>query len=314
MQLGFMFVSPFLPCDISSHRAKKRAGGLFFAAAGNEVERRIVYGSFDSAKAEQSMKDVVVRPAAGCFFAQAFAVDPQGVGVVRIKPYQHGDAGLLFRRDHIGGGVQVNAVFAERFPVVGNVEHNDVVAVGKFFQTPYGFGQNMGSIGDRIVIGVDDFRLRTKAQVFGLTGRRIAFKGRRITVIIGGTVAALLVEDDQRVSGQGVCPGDEVLQQNFVFAGIVAAKSFGFHPVAVVFAAGVVFPPEDAIAGAGKNVKQVFGVDFAAGFEISSAGGGKHAGQRNGGRGAAGNGVGKVKQVTGIGQQVAVGVAGIAAE
>ena len=95
---------------------------------------------------------------------------------------------------------------------------------------------------------------------------------------------------------------------------IIAAKSFGFHPVAVVFAAGVVFPPEDAIAGAGKNVKQVFGVDFAAGFEISSAGGGKHAGQRNGGRGAAGNGVGKVKQVTGIGQQVAVGVAGIAAE
>lgn len=158
---------------------------------------------------------------------------------------------MLFRRDHIGGGVQVNAVFAERFPVVGNVEHNDVVAVGKFFQTPYGFGQNMGSIGDRIVIGVDDFRLRTKAQVFGLTGRRIAFKGRRITVIIGGTVAALLVEDDQRVSGQGVCPGDEVLQQNFVFAGIVAAK-VSVSTRLQLFCSRSCFPPEDAIAGAGK--------------------------------------------------------------
>ena len=109
-------------------------------------------------------------------------------------------------------------------------------------------------------------------------------------------MAAALVENDQ---GRTIETADffgKVGQQNFVGTFLDVAESFLFNAVAIVLAVGVVFPPQQFVAGAADNVEHVFGVSFAFRLEFFARVRGKDAGQGNGGGGAAGIKIVKVDQ------------------
>ena len=105
---------------------------------------------------------------------------------------------------------------------------------------------------------------------------------------ISRTVAAGLVHDDEDVFACLADFGGKVGKHYFVEAGLFRAEVFDFDPVAVVFAAGVVFAPENLVAGFLQYVEQVFGIFFGADFKVFATAAREHTGNGDGGRGAAG--------------------------
>lgn len=88
---------------------------------------------------------------------------------------------------------------------------------------------------------------------------------------ISRTVAAGLVHDDEDVLAGLADFGGKVGKHYFVEAGLFRAEVFDFDPVAVVFAAGVVFAPENLVAGFLQYVEQILGIFFGADFKVFAA-------------------------------------------
>ena len=131
---------------------------------------------------------------------------------------------------------------------------------------------------------------------------------------ISRTVAAGLVHDDEDVFACLADFGGKVGKHYFVEAGLFRAEVFDFDPVAVVFAAGVVFAPENLVAGFLQYVEQVFGIFFGADFKVFATAAREHTGNGDGGRGAAGGRIAVIDDFPAVLVQRCVGRAGVAAE
>ncbi|EGD17079.1 hypothetical protein XGA_4321, partial [Xanthomonas hortorum ATCC 19865] len=79
--------------------------------------------------------------------------------------------GLLLGRDCIRHPMQIQAFFAKRFTMIGDVDHRGVVD---------GLIEEMVVIADGIVVGVDDVLAAAAAQIGGFTYRFEAFEMRRV--------------------------------------------------------------------------------------------------------------------------------------
>lgn len=79
------------------------------------------------------MKDVVVRKGFGTDFAHTVDVQSVGLGIPFGKPEHGGNVLLYVGSFVIRGGVQINAVFTKRFPVVGGEEKGGVVFIRQGF-------------------------------------------------------------------------------------------------------------------------------------------------------------------------------------
>ena len=133
------------------------------------------------------------------------------------EPGDHRHLRLRRGRENVGHGVEVDAVLAKRFAVVGKVEHRGV-EVGARLQAVDRLGEVVVGVEDRVVVGVDDFLAPAVGELGGLAGRGEALERLRVALEIGRPVAAELVEDDQGVAGDGLERGVEPVGQDLVMA------------------------------------------------------------------------------------------------
>ena len=114
-------------------------------------------------------------------------------------PNHHGDGRLFFRGDEIRQTVQVNAVFTERFPVVGHVHHAAFVFGELFENIDYARG-DVVRVQNGVVVRIFDLFLRAGLDFFRIAGGGKFLKFRRIAAVVRRAVAADGVQNDKCVA------------------------------------------------------------------------------------------------------------------
>ncbi|EGD20352.1 hypothetical protein XGA_0963, partial [Xanthomonas hortorum ATCC 19865] len=94
-------------------------------------------------------------------------------------------------RDCIRHPMQIQAFFAKRFTMIGDVDHRGVVVL-QTAQRVDGLIEEMVGIADGIVVGVDDVLAAAAAQIGGFTYRFEAFEMRRVAFEVTWSMAAQL--------------------------------------------------------------------------------------------------------------------------
>ncbi|EGD18755.1 hypothetical protein XGA_2631, partial [Xanthomonas hortorum ATCC 19865] len=109
---------------------------------------------------------------------------------LRREPHHHRHVGLLLGRDCIRHPMQIQAFFAKRFTMIGDVDHRGVVAA----QRVDGLIEEMVGIADGIVVGVDDVLAAAAAQIGGFTYRFEASERPRVAFEVTWSMAAQLMQ------------------------------------------------------------------------------------------------------------------------
>ncbi len=120
---------PFAPTEARLYPAALVRRGHVRPAGMEDVQPRLVQAGLDLEQPEHRVEQVVVAQVRLAALAlQAVALDAQvGQGLL-AEPHQHRHMGLRLRRQGVGRGVQVQAVFAEGLAMVGDVQHRGVEA------------------------------------------------------------------------------------------------------------------------------------------------------------------------------------------
>ena len=274
-------------CDRSGRRH------LAGAAAG-EVQRRFAQGGVDVGQAQHAVEEVVVRHRLAGAGAQAGQVEAAAGREAVGDPQLHRHPGLFGRGDGVRRAMQVEAVFAQRFAVVGDVQHRRVdrrvVA-----QHRGGAADDVVGVMDGVVVGVMQLLvvalLQLVAAAFRLEGRELG----RVARVVGRAVAAEQVDHEHGVALDRWQVLLQLAQQHLVVAALRVAQRRilavaeellgGAHGEPL--AAGVVVDPDHVVAGAHQHVEQVLAVLRHAVLVLGAADAAEHARQRRRGVGAA---------------------------
>ena len=202
--------------------------------------------------------------------------------------------GLLFRCHRIGRGVQIHAVFAQRFAVVGHIPQGGV-GVFLLAQKVDGGGQHVIDVENGVVISVAQGFLVAILNLVGVACGREFTQIIGVALIISGAVAAHGVQHNHAVGRHCLNFLRQPLEQHHIQAALAAALAFFgqfahinmFDAVAHAFAAAVVFTPAGVKPHALQHIQQAFLMTGAVAVVIAAAHLGKHARHGNGGGGAA---------------------------
>lgn len=186
--------------------------------------------------------------------------------------------------------------------MVGHIPHGGVVAALLLEQANQ-LGQHMVCVENGVVIGVGDGLATALLQLVGAADGCELLKLLGVALVVGGAVAALLVQHQQQVALVAFQFFRQILQQNLVetFAITAPARILGLaqililHPITGALAAGIVVAPQHRNTGPLHHIQQALLV--LAALVLFAAHGGEHAGHRGGGGGAAGAGLGEVDHI-----------------
>ena len=198
-----------------------------------------------------------------CLLAQTVHIQSCAGGKLRRDPLHHRNVGLGLRGERIGGAVQIEVVFAQRLAVIGHVPQGATVAA-LLLQQADRAGEEVVGIQQGVVVGVDDALAIALLQFVGAADRFELFEGLRIAQVVGRTMAALLVQDQQQVARLALQPLRQSLEQDLVVALIAltqlrilgVAQIFVRHPITGALAAGVVVAPQHRHTGTLYHVEQ----------------------------------------------------------
>ena len=182
------------------------------------------------------------------------------------EPHDHWHLGLFLGGDAIGRTVQIHAVLTQTFAMVGHIQHGAFQIVPLLQPADDPIDEPV-HVDDGVVVGVHQLFLAAPVDLVGVAGGREGAVLGRVTLVIGGPVAAHGVQHHQRVLAaflvQDLIEGrqQDVIQTFTVateFRQVQRGEVHGrCHVLAHALAARVVVQPGDVHAGTLQDVQQV---------------------------------------------------------
>ncbi len=212
---------------------------------------------------------------------------------------------LLLRSQHVRRAVQVQAVFPQRFPVIGEIHQCRVERRLPRLQGINSFTHHAVGIQNGIVVGIHQRLIRAVLDLIGVAGRSKVTVLGRVTLIVGRAVAAHQVDHQHRILFHTIqhviqAPEIHVINTRVVLTellklplGHVGVR----NAVAGAFTSTVVIPPEQINASVAQHIHQSFLMVRKIGIVFFPGHPGEHTWDGDGGFGSAGGGLGEVNHI-----------------